>query len=350
MFTHKATGAWDALAQGLIEAGFVITSSWPINTESESSLHIRDKAAANSTIFLACRPRPVEQSSETVYWDDLEQRVREAVRARIDEFQNAGIRGVDLYLASFGPALQVLSEHWPVQRIAPRPPSPNGKRRRSDALEAATSDPYAVTPEDALDAARVEVKRWRLEHLSRLAAREGLDAITSWFVLAWDAFAAAVFPHDEALRLARVCGVDLDADIVGHYAEKKGDKLTLWDSASRAAKHALGPPDGSRSMLDAVHHAAYLARTSSLDASRALLDENSLVKRPTFVAAFDAIRQVLPVSADYSGLELPAAAVGAGDDFRALEDLRKLLYATELPPPQQLVLLTVPTKALVTKY
>src|SRR5205807_1953987 len=146
-----------------------------------------------------------------------------------------------------------------------------------ETLEAVPSDPYAVTPEDALDAARMEVKRWVLERLSRLAAREGLDAVTSWFVLAWDAFASAVFPHDEALRLARVCGVDLDTDIVGHFAEKKGDQLTLWDSATRAAKHALGPTDGSRSMLDAVHHAAYLARTRSLDASRSLLEENGLV-------------------------------------------------------------------------
>lgn len=344
MFTHKATGAWDALAQGLIEAGFVITASWPINTESESSMHIRDKAAANSTIFLVCRPRAISEPGEAVYWDDLEPRVREAVRARIEEFRSAGIRGVDLYLACFGPALQVLSEHWPVQRIAPRASSPTEARRRGTAIDA-TIDPYAVTPEDALDAARTEVKRWRLERLSSLAAREGLDAVTSWFVLAWDAFAAAVFPHDEALRLARVCGVDLDKDIVGHYAEKKGDKLTLWDSATRAAKHALGPPDGSRSMLDAVHHAAYLARARSLDASRLLLEEHALAKRAAFIATFDAVRQVLPVSADYSGLELPKAAAGAGDDFRALEDLRRLLYAAELAPPQQLALLTVPTDA-----
>lgn len=37
MFTHKATGAWDALTKGLIEAGFVISASWPVNTEAEGS-------------------------------------------------------------------------------------------------------------------------------------------------------------------------------------------------------------------------------------------------------------------------------------------------------------------------
>ena len=52
MFTHKASGAWDALTKGLMEAGFAITASWPINTEAEGSLHIKNKAAAKSTIFV----------------------------------------------------------------------------------------------------------------------------------------------------------------------------------------------------------------------------------------------------------------------------------------------------------
>ncbi|MGO9450593.1 MAG: DUF1156 domain-containing protein [Candidatus Binataceae bacterium] len=42
MFTHKATGAWDALTKGLMHAGFAISASWPINTEAEGSLHIKD--------------------------------------------------------------------------------------------------------------------------------------------------------------------------------------------------------------------------------------------------------------------------------------------------------------------
>ena len=38
MFTHKKVEAWDALTKGLMEAGFAITASWPIHTESEGSL------------------------------------------------------------------------------------------------------------------------------------------------------------------------------------------------------------------------------------------------------------------------------------------------------------------------
>src|SRR5262249_11249773 len=128
-----------------------------------------------------------------------------------------------------------------------------------------TWDPYAATPEDALDAARREVKRWRLDQLTTVQRQAVLDPLTEWFVLAWDAFGAPQFPYDEALRLARVVGVDLDHDIIGWLAQKKSSDVLLWDSATRAAKGALGPPDGTRSMLDAVHHAAYAARTRTLD-------------------------------------------------------------------------------------
>ena len=91
MFTHKATGAWDALTKGLIEAGFVIIASWPVNTESSGSLHIKDKAATNSTVFLVCRPREDRSATaENVYWEDVEPKVASAVRSRIAEFEGGG--------------------------------------------------------------------------------------------------------------------------------------------------------------------------------------------------------------------------------------------------------------------
>ena len=57
MFNHKSTAAWDALTVALINAGFTITRTWPVKTESESSIHIKGRAAARTTILLVCRPR-----------------------------------------------------------------------------------------------------------------------------------------------------------------------------------------------------------------------------------------------------------------------------------------------------
>src|SRR5690606_14951992 len=106
MFTHKKVEAWDTLATSLINAGFAIHASWPVHTESEHSLHQAKKNAAQSTILLTCRKR--KESSEPVWWDDIKGRVRQVARAKAEEFERQGIRGVDLYIATFGPTLAIL--------------------------------------------------------------------------------------------------------------------------------------------------------------------------------------------------------------------------------------------------
>ena len=382
MFTHKATGAWDALTKGLIEAGFTITASWPINTEAEGSLHIKDKAAANSTIFLVCRPRtgaresgePAPENTDPrpappghlhapeplrvgeepgryrvstatdasdapgLYWEDVEPRVARAVRARVGEFQEAGIAGVDLYLASFGPALEEFSRHWPLKRGTPRELPVERRRRRQTVLFEEEWDPYAATPEDALEVARREVKRWRLEQLTHLEANADLDPMTAFFVLAWDAFRAPAFSYDEALRLGRAVGVDLDVDVVGRLAEKKGSEIRLWDSARRAAKGALGPADGSRAMIDAIHHAANLARLRSLDAAREMLTANLTDRDPRFFASLEAVLEVLPVSGAFTGVELTGEVAASGTDFETLYYLSRLAYRDRIDEPEQLKL------------
>ena len=344
MFTHKATGAWDALTKGLIESGFAITASWPVNTEAEGSLHIKDKAAANSTIFLVCRPRAVEpqtflvRDEPNLYWEDVEPKVAQAVRRRVGEFQDAGITGVDLYLASFGPALEEFSRHWPLKRGTPRELPAERRRRRQQVLFEEEWDPYAVTPEDALDAARREVKRWILEQLTHLKANADLDPVTSFFVLSWHAFRAPAFSYDEALKLARATGVDLDSEVVGRLAEKKGSDVRLWDSARRAAKGALGPADGSRGMIDAVHHAANMARLRSLDAARDLLATARVDRDPRFFASLEAVLEVLPVSGAFTGVELTGEAAASGSDFEILYHLSRLAYGDRIDEPEQLKL------------
>jgi putative DNA methylase len=352
MFTHKATGAWDALTKGLMAAGFVITASWPVNTEAEGSLHIKDKSAANSTILLVCRPREERNAdTEIHYWEDVELEVAKAVRLRVGEFQDAGITGVDLYLASFGPALEKFSEYWPLQRGTPRPEEEAKKRKKQAALFEEEVDPYSVTPEDALTAARREVKQWRLEQLTHKKSLADMDPITAWFVLAWDAFKAATFPFDEGLRLARAVGVDLERDIIGHLAKKKASDIVLLDSKERAAK-TLPPSDGSRGtvpvMIDALHFAAFTIRTKNAEAAREVLERNGLLDDPSFHNALQAVLEVLPVSKSFTKIDVPKNAEGASSDFEALESLRKLAFTKHVQEPEQLKLALAPFLASAT--
>lgn len=329
MFTHKAAGAWDALAMGLIEGGFTITASWPVNTEAEGSLHIREKSAARSTIFLVCRVRSERPGNDDPrYWEEVEPTVRAAVRSKVKEFQDAGIGGIDLYLACFGPALQVFTEAWPLTRGTARP-EPRAKQK--DLFE--EFDPYGVRPEDALEAARREVKQWRMEQLATVKRQHHLDALTEWYVLAWDAFRAPRFPADEALKLARVVGLDFDQQVKNWVCEIKGDDVVLWDSVTRHRNGKLRHVS-DECMLDTLHWAAKTAREQNTGAAKNLIEEAHLLEDPTLLTALEALLNVLPPALPSSKKKPDLNLAGAANDFQALERLRKLAFAETVPAPK----------------
>ena len=113
MFTHKDLSAWDALITALIESGFNITRVWPIKTEAESSLHIRDKAAARSTMLIVCRPRADgAENNPPRPWHEVEAEIRSAVQVDIPTLASYNFKPVDIYNAAYGPALRVISENW----------------------------------------------------------------------------------------------------------------------------------------------------------------------------------------------------------------------------------------------
>ena len=142
MFTHKDLSAWDALITALIEAGFSITRVWPIKTEAESSLHIRDKAAARSTMLIICRPRAQSAGDNPPRpWHEVEANIRKSVQNDILTLAGNNFKPVDIYNAAYGPALRVVSENWGARRISPHP-----ERAQDD-------DPFRVTPTDALEIA-----------------------------------------------------------------------------------------------------------------------------------------------------------------------------------------------------
>src|SRR5579883_226636 len=330
MFTHKAKDAWDALATGLIEAGFVITASWPVHTEAEGSLHIREKSAAKSTIFLVCRLREDAPSrGEEVFWEDVEPEVRNVVREKVREFQEAGLAGIDLYLACFGPALEIFSRNWPLTRGTARQ-QPKGYQ--NDLF--GPWDPYRVTPEDALEAARREVKQWRMEQLATVKRQHHLDALTEWYVLAWDAFRAPKFPADEALKLARVVGLDFDQEVKNVACAVSGEDVTLWDSHTRVTKSKLttGP---EAPMLDRLHEAAYTVRFQNTEAARNRLDSLRLLDDPTLMTALEALLNVLPPVAPRGKKKPDPTLEGAASDFEALEKLRRLAFAEKVPEPKR---------------
>jgi putative DNA methylase len=312
MFTHKKVEAWDTLATSLIGAGFAIHSSWPVHTESEHSLHQAKKNAAQSTILLTCRKRAV--STEPVWWDDLKGRIRRVAREKAEEFERQGIRGVDLYIATFGPTLAILSENWPVL---------------TSEMDERTGEPKPLRPEVALDLAREEVIDLRKRGLL-LGRTVAFDSFTDWYLMAWDAFQAQEFPGDEARKLALALGLDLEKQVIAEkkLVTKKSATVLLQPPQARR-KRAMVDPDLRTfpAWIDAVHTAMLLYQEDGAQACQQLLRESGLLNDTTFKALVQALINAIPRTKQKGKFVRPEA--------ETLEAMRLTFFDDLTVPPEE---------------
>jgi len=108
VFAHKTTEGWEALLSGMISAGWTITGSWPVATESASRLRARESAALATSVHLVCRPRT---SDETGDWVTVRRELPKRVGEWMSRLQEEGVRGADLVFACIGPALEIYSRY-----------------------------------------------------------------------------------------------------------------------------------------------------------------------------------------------------------------------------------------------
>ena len=309
MFTHKKVEAWDTLAKSLLDAGFAIQSSWPVHTESEHSLHQAKKNAAQSTIMLTCRKRPA--GSEPAWWDDIRGRVRRTARETAESLQEQGISGVDLYIATFGPTLAILSENWPVL---------------TSEYDEKTGEPKPLRPDVALDLARAEVVELRKHGL--LGRDTRFDPVTDWYLMAWDAFKAGEFPADEARKLALALGLDLERDIItrNRLLKKKGASVELQRPSARRGRGRVDPDaDAFDLWIDAAHTAMLLYEEEGPRATEMFLRRSQLLQDPTFKSLLQALVNAIPRAKKNGKLTRPEA--------RSLDGLRLAFFAEIEAPP-----------------
>jgi len=284
MFTHKKAEAWDSLGTGLLEAGFTIETSWPVNTEAENSLHQANMNSAASTIMLVCRKRENRNDLSKIYLEDIADEVRKAARQAVDRFEADGIAGVDLLLSTYGPTLSVISQYWPVYSSKP---DPNGK------------DSY-LRPEEALNLAREELVSLRQNRLVGHAAR--LDNLTDFIIIAWDTFKSREFAFDTARLLAlAVGGLDLDELVRQKVIEKNAGKVRILPPEERLRRDTDPLLSGVRIdahnfswMIDAIHTTLYIADQDGMLAAKRFLEKSNLLDDLGYRDAIQALVNSIP--------------------------------------------------------
>ena len=213
MFTHKTQEAWEALTKSLIENGWIITSSLPVESEFKNSQHLMNNASAASSIFISCRKRRSEQQDQPATWSGIGGRgvavqVRQAVREGLQEFAPLGLNPVDEMVASYGRALQVLSQHWPVLD--------------GDEL---------VSPLRAMTEASAIVAQHQITRISngRLQVAD-LHPEAAMALTLYGVFGLSEFPFDEALSISKSLNIRLENKTGGYKPE--GAMIGINDEAA----------------------------------------------------------------------------------------------------------------------
>lgn len=118
VFAHKSTAGWESQLQSMMNAGWVVTGSWPIDTERGGRVNAHDTASLASSIHLVCRPRESVDGSlvdSVGDWRDVLSELPTRIRSWLPRLAAEGVVGADAIFACLGPALEIYSRYSRVE-------------------------------------------------------------------------------------------------------------------------------------------------------------------------------------------------------------------------------------------
>jgi len=113
VFAHKTTEGWEALLNGMIDGGWVITNSWPIATELSYRVRAQESAALATSVHLVCRPR--SENAPVGDWAEVFRELPDRIGDWMERLSDEGVHGADLVFACIGPAMEVYSRYSRVE-------------------------------------------------------------------------------------------------------------------------------------------------------------------------------------------------------------------------------------------
>lgn len=119
VFAHKSTAVWETLLGAIVDAGWVITASWPLDTELSTRFKAIGTASLNSSIHLVCRPRENPDGSERREigdWRDVLRELPVRINGWMPRLAEEGVVGADAIFACLGPALEIFSRFSSVEK------------------------------------------------------------------------------------------------------------------------------------------------------------------------------------------------------------------------------------------
>lgn len=122
VFAHKTTAGWEALLSALIGSGWIVTASWPIDTERTVRMRAKRSATLSSSVHLVCRPRENADGSLKTDaigdWRTVLAELPIRLHGWMPRLAEEGVVGADAIFACLGPALEIFSRYSSVEKAS----------------------------------------------------------------------------------------------------------------------------------------------------------------------------------------------------------------------------------------
>jgi len=277
VFAHKSTSAWETLISSLLSSGFVITASWPLNTEMASRMIAQGKGALSSSIFIVCRKR---QANDDGFFDDVRREMTARIKERLDFFWSQGIRGADFFISAIGPAVEVFGRYRAVRKLSGE----------------------VVTVAVLLDLVQEAVADYTLSRVLNGRYKMGtVDAPTRFYVMYRWSYGGEKLLFDDARRLAQALGAEVSDLTRSGVLKQSGDSVTMPSATERKkdakiAQHLgeAGHDGAVPSVIDVLHRAVLIWQEGDRRALAEYLAQHALGREEEVNAVAQALVNVLP--------------------------------------------------------
>jgi len=115
VFANTETAGWEAMLAALINSGWIVTASWPIDTEMVGRLRALNSAVLGSSVHLVCRPR---ESEEIGNWRDVLDELPIRIHEWLPRLEKEKVAGADAIFSCLGPALEIFSRYKKVEKAS----------------------------------------------------------------------------------------------------------------------------------------------------------------------------------------------------------------------------------------
>jgi adenine-specific DNA methylase len=253
------------MLNGLVDAGLVVTGSWPLHTERKARLRSAQSAALASSIYMVCRKTEREALG---FWNDIQPQIKSRVEEKLQQFWEADvIRGGDFFISAIGPGMEAYS--------------------RYDRVETYSGE--EVTVRDLLQYIRGVATDFLVRRLLRDASSGAIDKEAQFYLTYRWTFRDTRVEYDDALRIAKAEGVNLERLAEQDTFLKKTRKYVYVHGPQK--RDAIDPV---YNMVDAMHLACRMWEQGRKEDVGPMLARHGYNQSPSFWQFCQAVAECLP--------------------------------------------------------